>query len=96
MRDNYTNSLETPLTYNTEQKKLDTKKTYCVSLLRQSTVMGKTKHWGKESRQQVHLRSDDWRGHGRRLLEGDVGHWSCFISLAGATACHGVHLGNIL
>lgn len=73
MRDNYTNSLETPLTYNTEQKKLDTKKTYCVSLLRQSTVTGKTKRWGKESRQQLHLRSEDWRRHSGEASGGGGG-----------------------
>ena len=37
------------LKYNVEQKS-DTKKTYCVSLLRQSTVTGKPKLWGEKSR----------------------------------------------
>ena len=63
MHNNYTNSPETPHIYSAEQKKPDSKKTHHVSLLRQSTVRGKSKLWGKESSQQVPLGSNDWRGH---------------------------------
>lgn len=62
MCENYTSSLGKPHKSNAEQK-TDTKKTYCVSLLRERTVTGKTQLWGKKSRQQVPLGSNDRRGH---------------------------------
>lgn len=49
------NNLEEPRKYNVEQKKPDTKRTYCVILLIESTIKGKSKLWGEKSKTVVTL-----------------------------------------